>query len=494
MLGRLLSSANSANSSPAGSRPSTSIGLEGEDWYTRTLLYPDTSILSHNHSLSGSGYTSGGPISTGGESIDIDGCRDVQVVIVQDGTGSDGKVIIYDSKPSTGVSTPYNSSQNYSSSFEDSAPPSPGLCGGFNRRRRSPNPFNSGPVGHGPRDEWRMMTDCMFGAVSLAYKGPSTKLHILPNSVHEEKIGASMPLSDSRSRGRGPSGHGVSHLQTGPFVHHGKDRKSVLITRLFSVAIPISSSSWSFILPAPPDKTPTLSNPVCSTKGFPFPKVPTHGITSSKPIKPTKTSMYGIGLIISLPQSIATSSRSSSTIKRCPNCWAIQYDFDSRQPSTGYCCCDVTATSMDDEYRIDSVTVEAGPESGIADDQMELITKHWDIITRALTELQAFVQRKIVQNLITTGIISPFPQAGYRYRNRVELRPGALMCDEALRLEIERFKWRIVGGMKIPRVVTGQGRWGIWRDEARWLNKRFGGKEQNLWAAFLNICCKLPMC
>ena len=476
MLGRLLSSANSATSSPAGSRPSTSIGLEGEDWYTRTLLYPDTSLLSHNHSLSGGSYTSGGPISAGGESIDIDGCRDVRVVIVQDGTGSDGKVVIYDSKPSSGVSTAYNSSQVYSSSFEDGAPPSPGLCGGLNRRRRSPNPFNSGPVGLGPRDEWRVMTDCMFGAVSLAYKGPSTKLHILPSLVHEEKLGAST-LPDPRSRGRGS--HGVPHLQPSPFAHHSKDRKSVLITRLFSV-VPISSSSWSFVAPAPPGKTPIPTTSDGSTKGYPFPKVPAHGMTPSKPIKPTKTSMYGIGLIISLPQSIATSSRSSSTIKRCPNCSTIQYDFDSRQPSTGYYCCDVTTASMDDEYRIDSVTVEAGPESGIADDQMELITKHWDIITRALTELQATVQRKIVQNLITTGIISPFPQAGYKFRNRVELRPGALMCDETLRLEIERFKWRIVGGMKIPRVVTGQGRWGVWRDEARWLNKRFGGKEQNL--------------
>lgn len=473
MLGRLLSSASSTTSSPAGSRPSTSIGLEGEDWYTRTLLYPDTSLLSHNHSLSGSGYTSGGPISAGGEPIDIDGCRDVRVVIVQDGTGSDGKVIIYDSKPSSSVSAAYNSSQIYSGSCEDSAPPSPGLCGGFNRRRRSPNPFNSGLVGLGPRDEWRMMTDCMFGAVSLAYKGPSTKLHILPSLVHEEKIGASTPLADPRSRCRGPPGHGVLHLQPSPFAHHSKDRKSVLITRLFSVTIPISSSSWSCVS----DKTPT---PTSSVGGFPFPKVSPHGMTSSKLVKPTKTSMYGIGLVISLPQSIATSSRTSSTIKRCPNCWAIQYDFDSRQPSTGYHCCDMTAAS-DDEYRIDSVTVETGPESGIADDQMELITKHWDIITRALTELQAVVQRKIVQNLITTGIIiSPFPQAGYKYRNRVELRPGALMCDETLKLEIERFKWRIVGGMKIPRVVTGQGRWGVWRDEARWLNKRFGGKEQNL--------------
>lgn len=481
MLGRLLSSASSTTTSPAGTRPSTAVGFESEDLYTRTLLYPDNSLLSQNHSLSGSGYISNCSTSIDGEHIDIDGCRDVRVVIAQDGTGTDGKVVVYDSKPGANITAQNTSPPSYNSSLDDSAPLSPGLCGGFNRRRRSPNPFQpsfSGTGGLAPKDEWRMMTDCMFGAVSLAYKGPSTKLHILPSLAHEEKGGSTTPLSDLRSRGESIRSRGFSPHHPNPFSHSSpaKDRKSVLVTRLFSVAIPVSPVSRNFPPQGTPDRTPTPATSLGSTNGFPFPNMPPQATNTIKPMKPTKTSMYGIGLVISLPQ-----SSSSNTIKRCTNCWAIQYDFDSRRASNGYYCCDVAAACMDDEYRTDSVTVETGPESGIADDQMDFITRHWDIITRALTELQAFSQSKIVESLVATGVVSPTcTQPGYKYRNRVELRPGALMYDEALRLEVERFKWRIVSGIKIPRVVTGQGRWGVWRDEARWLNKRFGGKEQNL--------------
>lgn len=271
-----------------------------------------------------------------------------------------------------------------------------------------------------------------------------------------------------RSRGFPHHPNPFSHQQT------SRERKSVLVTRLFSVAVPATPTARCFLPQDTPDRTPTPSASLGSSNGFPFPTMPTQGSNTVKPIKPTKTSMYGIGLVISLPQ-----SSSSNTIKRCPNCWAIQYDIESRRSGHNYYCCDVAAACMDDEYRTDSVTVESGHE-GIADDQMELITRHWDIITRALAELQSFAQQKIVESLMATGIVSPtFPQPGYKYRNRVELRPGALMYDELLRLEVERFKWRIVSGIKIPRVVTGQGRWGVWRDEARWLNKRFGGKEQN---------------
>ncbi|KAF8463484.1 hypothetical protein BDZ91DRAFT_825315 [Kalaharituber pfeilii] len=482
MLGRLLSSASSTTTSPAGTRPSTAVGFEGEDLYTRTLLYPDTSLLSNNHSLSGSGYISTSVSSLDGEHIDIDGSRDVRVVIAQDGTGSDGKVVIYDSKPGAGISTQACSPPNYGNHFaayDDGAPLSPGLCGGFNRRRRSPTSLNSSYSGGSstiPKDEWRIMTECMFGAVSLAYKGPSTKLHILPNLAQDDKSGSTTPSLDPRSRSRGV---GLSHNHPHPFAHHmsmnSKDRKSVLVTRLFAVPLPAVPSTRYLTAPGAQDRTPTPASSLGSTSGFPFPAMSVQNSQPAKPMKPAKTPMYGIGLIISLPQ-----SSSANTIKRCPNCWAIQYDFDTRRPNTGLFCCDVAAACMDDEYRTDTVMVESSNDSGIADDQMEFITKHWDIITRALTELQGFAQSKIVNSLLATGIVSPtFPQPSYKYRNRVELPPGALMYDDTLKLEVERFKWRVVSGIKIPRVVTGQGRWGAWRDEARWLNKRFGGKEQN---------------
>lgn len=479
MLGRLLSSASSAATSPSATRPSTAVGHEGEDYYTKTLLYPDTISLSNSQSLSGSGFISSSGSSVDGEGVDIDPSRDVRILIAQDGNGSsDARSILFDSKPGMNFCGP--NSRNYPNTFssfdEFAAPLSPGL-GGFSRRRRSPMHYSSYPTSTtvAPKDEWTVFTDCMFGSMAMSYKGTSTKLHILP-TLASDKSGASTPVSDGRQKGKAVPAPLGPQCQPSPYGHspatNSKDRKSVLITRLFSVAIP-SPGIVNFVPPPSNDRTPTPSGSIGNSNGFPFPKMnPSQQAGQNKSMKGTKPSMYAIGLVISLP------APSSMSTKRCPHCLTLQYESDMRRASTGEFCCDIAAATVDDEQRMDSVCVEIAQESGIADEQMELVTKHWDIITRSLNDLQIVAQSRIADGLRSAGIISP--STSQKYRRKIELRPGALMYDEMVRNEVERFKWRIVSGIKIPRVVTGQGRWSSWRDEARWINKRFGGKEQKL--------------
>ncbi|RPA90697.1 hypothetical protein L873DRAFT_1716959 [Choiromyces venosus 120613-1] len=491
MLGRLFSSANSAATSPNGTRPSTAAAPESDDLHTRNLLYPDatsSSSLSCSHtSSSSSGF---------GENIDLDSDRDVRVIIAQDGTAAELKAVLYDSQP-----TPKNMGQSQPG-FEDNGPLSPGLGGSYHRSRRRavpPNhPFGTSSYhptqsasGVAPEHEMTVLTDCMFGSAPLAYKGPSTKVHILPTAEERKGRIRNSPIS---SRHESPRNLSSGPQQLEPESH--KDgRKEVLITRLFSVVMPPSPT-----LPNPPsgskDYSPTPASSLGSQHGFPFPKMnngaqPVSGpaAAAAKIIKPPKTYMYALGLIISLPSPAVynrpstTSSLSLSHKCCCQLSTCASFEQDHGHPD--FLCS--TPPSFDDGHfpqhplnslRSDAVIDDLQAPSSI-DDRMDLITKHWDVINRALSDLQRVAQTQILNFLNSAGITSPQTacQNGFKYRKKIELKQWALMSADCVRREVDRLRWRIVTGIKVPRVITGQGKWGVWRDEAHWANERFGGRE-----------------
>jgi len=504
MLGRLFSSANSAATSPGGTRPSTAAAPESDDLHTRNLLYPDATSLFHS-SLSCSHTSSGGGF---GESIDLDSDRDVRIIIAQDGTATELKAVLYDSHP-----VPKNMGQSQSG-VEDNGPLSPGLGGSHHRSRRRPVPPNhpfgtssyhptQSASGVAPDHEMTVLTDCMFGSAPLAYKGPSTKVHILP-TVEERKGGIRNSPGSSR---RGS----LRNLSSGPQQLEPESlkdgRKEVLITRLFSVVLPPSPT-----LPNPfsgsNDNTPTPTGSLGSQHGFPFPKMgngaqPAGGpaAAAAKIIKPPKTYMYALGLIVSLPSPAVynrpstTSSLSLSHKCCCQRSTCASFEHDHGHAD--FLCS--TSPSFDDGHfpqhslsslRSDAVIDDLQTPPSI-DDRMDLITKHWDVINRALSDLQRVAQTQILNVLNAADMASAQAacQNGFKYRKRIELKQWALMSDDCVRREVDRLRWRIVTGIKVPRVITGQGRWGVWRDEAHWANERFGGREMKLWvtAAQLTI-------
>ena len=275
-------------------------------------------------------------------------------------------------------------------------------------------------------------------------------------------------------------------------------RKQVLITRLFSVTLP----------PCPPpavdgrnipqpacEHTSTPTSSVGSTSGFPFPKVVGGGSgqtsasssSAQRVPKPIKSTMYGVGLIISLPPT-ASASTSSFPMRCCYHKPFVVYD--SNYPHHhDYCC--PTPTSFEEDYHtLPPASVECGLDAQSApsanDGRMDLITKHWDVITRALSDLQRVALEQILENLTVARLQSPQPApavqgGGIRYlSNRAELRKMGLMRDTVLRTEVERLRWRVVSSIRVPRVVVGQGRWDLWKEEAKWANHRFGGRDMNL--------------
>jgi hypothetical protein len=138
--------------------------------------------------------------------------------------------------------------------------------------------------------------------------------------------------------------------------------------------------------------------------------------------------------------------------------------------------------------------------SSDVDDRVDVVGQHWDVIMRALTSLQHVVQERVLAHFKSPDAMSPPVLHQHRQqpsrsslrdlpshfvRKPLRLQPNALSMDKDIRAAAELTGNRVVTGMRIPRVMTGQGKWGVWREEARWLGRWAGRKEQNFF--FFNL-------
>ncbi|KAH0547744.1 hypothetical protein FGG08_000001 [Glutinoglossum americanum] len=517
MLGRLFSSAaSSLNPSTHGApstRPTTSLESVQEDMHTRNLLFPDASLLhqphGHLYPLSGGASSPTGASASGFDcygDLDLEAPRDVRVLIAQDATGSQGKAILYDSNPSQATSPKPHSTLSTPESSQSLASAGIASAGFLRARRRGTLPtsnptdvYQSHCAGFIKlEDEIKVLTDCMFGAAPLSYKGSSTKVHIIPTvaKTHSRSPNTSPTIGDGqgsfgRAEGRRRSHLAQSYTPNNPppgtratnasnttTGSRANERKTVLITRLFSIAIQPPPALESR------DHTPTPGNSVGSTHSFPFPRM--NGASAPPPSKLSKvprTAMYAIGLILQIPPP------SQSTSGPASRSGTLQHH--SRRMSNSSNGHEIFSSSFESDKRISSMFTDPPfgletplPLSGDGDDRMEIIAQHWDVITRTLSSLQSMAQEQIVEALKQAELAAP-QVVSSRTRRTVELWPGALTDDETVKREIEIARLRVVLGLRVPRVVTGQGRWGVWREEARWVGRWAGGKEQNFF--FFNL-------
>lgn len=342
--------------------------------------------------------------------------------------------------------------------------------------------------------EQRSLVDCMFGVTVFSYKGPSTKLHILPSDNGSEVSGTlATPILE---RGYGPSGRleGPQRSQptrsgsacnsrnhsrrpsssTSNASNKTKEKTTILITRMFSVSLPQASP--------PPEAThehDTNAETTCTANSYPFPEIAGGSLPKRKKAKQIKTPMYGVSIVLQLPQihrpTLAPSSRSENR---------------SGWPSL----------ESDPFASIGGIPSEV-------DGRLDHIVRHWDVITRTLSYLQSVASDKILALLKIERDTAPpppiplvehqptapgaepksvpkFKPQGTNQRS-LRLQTNALMRNEPIHTEAKRVVARIALGLRIPRVVTGQGRWGVWREEARWVGRWAGGKEQNFF--FFNL-------
>jgi hypothetical protein len=271
-------------------------------------------------------------------------------------------------------------------------------------------------------------------------------------------------------------------------------RRIMFITRMFSVTIPDDEQDTSNM------RTPTPQNSMGRGNGFPFPRTSSRGSTSRMHPSARKSPMYAITAILHLPiappsSNLRPSSRpgnqkSSHLSTSAPGQDSLGSSLDSdRRAGWAF---------VDPNFGVESF-ISASPNSDM-DDRVDVVMQHWDMIMRALTSLQFVVQERILahfkmaeaasapvmhQPRTQSSRVSLREPAPPPMRRALKLQPLALMFDQDVRKAVELTGNRIVSGMRIPRVMTGQGKWGVWREEARWLGRWAGSKEQNFF--FFNL-------
>lgn len=545
LLGKLFSATSSAAQS--NSRSSNPLDSNLEDHFTYNLLFPDAEALCHRDQLFP--FSSGTVLSpANANTFDLNGeidleMRDVRVIIMQEATSASGTpYVLYDSHTPPPTS-PFPDRQNSSSSAfptrsenrrsistprktsvgQNSRPvviqqesTTPRALGGAFDRRSTHKPQLSYTETEGQRsareykEEVTTISNCIFGnSEVLAYKGTGTKVHILP-SESRSFVGPSSYAADG-SLGRSSmrssklvqsftlenvAGPTPAGLTVAPPSTRGQDRKKVMITRMFPVPLPNDEADV---------QTPMAGG---DKDGYPFPKVSDHGTPEKKPQPQQKrTPMYAVGLIISLPASPprAPSASTSRSSFRASSSYNEQDSFPSSFSSTkraGW-------TMLGSGFGIESL--ESSIYSDV-DDRIDMITQHWDIITRTLTHLQAVATDSLVCLLRQADISSPGPRreshtrapsasisiAGRRVMEDskpfkvpktnakfVQLGQNCLVQIQKIHKEVDASRQRIVSGIKGLQVITGQGRWGIWREEARLAERWAGGKDKGFF--FFNL-------
>jgi hypothetical protein len=353
--------------------------------------------------------------------------------------------------------------------------------------------------------------ECMFGNTQMTFRGNSNKIHIVPLESRSSESNVTTPnLQDtSSSFGKTEGFRRRSHLaksytpsnippelprtDSSDTISKDARRRTIFITRTFSVSLPVDDQDSSNV------PTPTPQSSLGTGNGFPFPRANSGSGSMKQPqsSQPPRIPMYAITIILQLP--VAAASTTMRPASRHSNNKAPTH------MSTSVPGHDSLGSSLDSDRRAGWSVIDSnfGEDSLLSislnsdvDDRVDVIGQHWDVITRTLTSLQFIVQERILSHLKKADAASPpvpmmqhpraqpsrssMKEATFQVpRRSLKLQPNALAFDLDVKRAVELAGNRVVTGMRIPRVMTGQGKWGVWREEARWLGRWAGRREEN---------------
>ncbi|OKL60917.1 hypothetical protein UA08_03565 [Talaromyces atroroseus] len=529
MLGRLLSTFSPGAYS---SRNPAVLESVTEEEHTSGLLFPDPRLLHRSSNSAHAFQTSfnspnassaGGYDDRGG--LDLDSIKDFRIIIAQNAIGDrDEPCILLDSR---GTSNPAaqglgldplvfdslggrhsrtsslskgpsrrGSIQTAQSPLIDNGslsqaasarkiPPSPMHAGAFSRARGRSSISSVVSTGEGilepyhnritPENSDTGLLNCIFGSSAFSYRGSSTKMHILSTDSEPEGTTALSPSPRevdtlvARNASRNPLARTYStgaQPNVGYFVDRHQDNKSsrvtILITRMFSVNLPESRDSSI----ESPDVPNSLSMDGLADNGFPFPD-----LNRRRKAKEKKTPMYAVAITVQIPLAARNSARPMSRL-------STQVSDSHKQMSF----------SLDSDPHWSSAFLDDRPSQyANLDDRLDLLVDRWDVITRTLTYLEKLARYEILILLKkvdaqAASAPKPMKMPNMQRTNQtiIQLRPNVLAHNSKLKEELLLNAQRISAALRIPRVVLGQSRWGVWRDEARWIARLMADKEHGL--------------
>ncbi|CAI7605201.1 unnamed protein product [Penicillium bialowiezense] len=504
MLGRLLSTAASTLNPAAYSSRNNGTPLESvtEEEHTSGLLFPDASLLrrSHTHAYplqttfnSPNASTAGAYDDRGG--MELDHIKDFRVIVAQNALGDRDACVLLDTRASdsspaglgidpqshdqpgprhtravSSLSRGTRRNLLAQSSLVESSPistaadarrASPASPGAFVRARGRSSTLAPSGTWHDPGQSRHSsdsndtgLLNCIFGSSAFSYRGSSTKMHII--SADDDPgtgtgTGFSSPL--------GPMGAARGAEDKPP------SKVTVLLTRMFSVNLPEGAEASA----ERHDYASALYQESLPEMEFPFPD-----INKRKKIKEKKTPMYAVAITIQIPLMTRNSGRPVSRFST----------FGPETPRTRF------SSSLDSDHRWpggfldDSLSMASPPAS--LDERLDMLVDHWDVITRTLSHLERLARNEILFLLKKVDSLSgPNPKPAKPpnmqriNQTNVHLPANILSVNSKLKEEAIRSSRRISLALQTPYVVTGQSRWGVWREEGRSIVRGLGDKEQN---------------
>lgn len=529
MLGRLLSTFSPTTYT---SRNPAVLESVTEEEHTSGLLFPDPRLLHRSSNSTHAFQTSfnspnassaGGYDDRGG--LDLDAIKDIRIIIAQNAIGDrDEPCILLDSRGGPGPSTQglgldpqvfdsfggrhsrtsslsqthsrRGSIQTIHTPLIESGPPlqassvrkpsSPMHAGAFSRARGRSSISSVVSPGEGilepyhnriiPENSDTGLLNCIFGSSAFSYRGSSTKMHILSTDSGSEGIPASSPAPRevdtlaTRHTQRNPLARTYSsggQSQTAYFLDRTQDNKSssrvtILITRMFSANLP-ESRDTTVESSDPPSSLPLDG---MSDNGYPFPD-----LSRRRKAKEKKTPMYAVAITIQIPLAARNSGRPMS--RRSTN-------MPEGQKQMSF--------SLDSDPHWSSAFLDDNSSQyANLDDRIDLLVDRWDVITRTLTHLEKLARHEISILLKkvdaqTANAPKPIKPPNMQRTNQtiIQLRPNVLAHNHKLKEELLLNAQRISAALRIPRVVLGQSRWGVWREEARWIARLMADKEHGL--------------
>ena len=361
-----------------------------------------------------------------------------------------------------------------------------GLLNNTQGRNTSARPATSdgetfqGKLAREGREETEALLECMFGAATGFPSTSSTKLHVRPPSstdnVNENRSISSTREPTQFQKRRTPLTRSTTAADFQAFSIETSQPTSrqnspaIWITRLFSVD-PKDPGFSDPTSPNQPLENDQPHNPTDPPTGTALPPL-------KKKVKQLKTPTYAIAVLLQMPAHrqrplTPSLSRSAGYTGSSPKSWPV--DGSSSIEWSGQ------DTNSDIEY----------------------VIARWSVIDRALSSLEIVARCKISDALgrleipqmaapirdSTTMLQSSSGIAPKKKKQptqlTLQLAAGALQESSLIHDVVMAMGKRVAFALKIRKVVVGQGRWGIWREEARWVDKWAGGREHNFF--FFNL-------
>jgi hypothetical protein len=499
MLGRLLSSA-SFSKRPAELESST------DEAHTRQLLFP------HAHIQIQSNFDDKG-------GLELDVTRDFRIILAQDAGGeeNDGSVL-FDSNapdvhnPTAGADTGTGQDRatgqlghrrGASSAISPQSPGSPlspklaqpaslgSSHGPFHSRGRSAtlsgNFWGLENREVDTKDATKTFLNCMFGSSSTVKSGSSTKMHVI--SADHTNISSSVtnptsmrttdPQGLAEQRRREPLArahtYGSARLGSIPETGLQTTRDTVLITRMFNVVVPEEKDS------AVSESTEQAPSEAVSPEPYPHASG-TEGQLKRKKLRAKKTPAFAVSVLIQLPRRKSCSRPESRHGAYTPRPFQTNESLSSSYAS------DLQSSWAFLESMPLSLT-SSQTWADTIDTRIEDLVEHFDVITRALAVLEAKAKKRILEllkeaDMASSAPVPKLPKEKSMQRTNVRVLrvvPYALAGFLELREASLQAIKRIYHALRIPKALTGYGlsEGGPWVEEARYVARFCGGRQQN---------------